>query len=131
MKWGNAFRIYMQMRDVAQVVRDMSGDDVLGYVGLQRKRSAFTTYVLPGLGFFAAGLAAGAGIGLLFAPSSGRELRGQIGHKYEQVKDKVSATTQQLREQATAAGQQMADTVQSGVKDVSEEVSSGGQGRYI
>jgi gas vesicle protein len=123
--------MFMQVKDAAQLMRDIDSNDMLGYVGLQRKRSAFTSYVLPGIGFFAAGLAAGAGLGLLLAPSSGRELRGQLGYKFNQVKDKVSNTTQQLREQIAGASSDISGTVQSGIEEVSNEVGSTGQGRYM
>lgn len=102
MNWGNAFRVIMQARDVA---RDLSSDDMLGYLGLQKKRT-FADYVVPGLGFFAAGIAAGAGIGLLLAPTSGRELRQQIGVKYQDARNRLGASTEHFRNQIVGATEQ-------------------------
>lgn len=97
MKWTKAFRVVRQARNVARVARDLSSDDLLGYVGLQRKRT-FASYIVPGLGFFAAGLAAGAGIGLLIAPSSGRELRQQIGTKVQKTRNRLGTATEHLHD---------------------------------
>jgi len=58
-------------------VRDLSKDDILGAIGLETRRTA-TDYILPALGVFSAGILVGAGLGLMFAPKSGRELRGDI-----------------------------------------------------
>lgn len=58
-------------------VRDLSKDDILGAIGLETRRTA-TDYILPALGVFSAGLLVGAGLGLMLAPKSGRELRGDI-----------------------------------------------------
>jgi gas vesicle protein len=132
MKWSNVIGSFLQLRNAAQFIRDMDSDNMLGYVGLQKKQSTFSTYVLPGIGFFAAGLAAGAGLGLLLAPSSGRELRGQLGQKYSSVKEKIASTTDQLRNQMSSAGEQMSQTVQSGAEDIGNELSPGGnQGRMM
>ena len=69
----------MNLRDVSNV----SKDDLLNAIGLETRRTA-TDYVLPALGVFGAGLLVGAGLGLLFAPKSGKELRGNLrGHLQE------------------------------------------------
>jgi hypothetical protein len=112
MRWGNAFRVLYQLKNAARFVRDVRSDNVLSYVGLQKKHSAFAAYVLPGIGVFAAGLAAGAGLGLMLAPKSGRELRGQLGHRYSSVKDKLASTTEPPRSQVSSAGSQLPPTVQ-------------------
>jgi hypothetical protein len=49
-------------------------DDVLDLIGLQSRRTA-VDWILPSLGLFGAGLVVGAGLGMLLAPKSGRELR--------------------------------------------------------
>lgn len=56
----------------------MTRDDLLAHMGLQRRSSA-AEYVLPALGVFGAGLLVGAGLGLLFAPKPGNELRQELG----------------------------------------------------
>ena len=67
-------------------LRDLSKDVLLGALGLQSKLSA-ADWVAPCVGIFAAGLLLGAGLGLLFAPKSGVELRGEIA-------DRISAGTE-------------------------------------
>lgn len=56
------------------IARNLGLDDVLGVVGLQRRQG-------PGgaIASFGAGVAVGAGLGLLFAPMPGSDLRGKIG----------------------------------------------------
>lgn len=77
---------------------DISADDLLEVFGLQRAPMA-GAYVLPAIGLFGVGVIVGAGLGMLFAPKAGDELRhdisqragdlgrrvgvGQGGHSYE------------------------------------------------
>ena len=63
----------MRFRDL----RDVDGNDVLRFIGLQRRRSV-GAYVATGVGFFTAGLLMGAGAALLLAPKTGRELRDDL-----------------------------------------------------
>src|ERR1700761_9197278 len=51
-------------------MRKLDGDDVLGWAGLQRRSSPLGT-----IATFGAGIAVGAGVGLLLAPTSGPDLR--------------------------------------------------------
>jgi hypothetical protein len=55
------------------VVRSLGGDDVLGWIGLARRRSPLYTFAA-----FGAGIAVGAGVGMLLAPMAGKQLRGTI-----------------------------------------------------
>jgi gas vesicle protein len=48
-----------------------------------RDHPTTTMDVATGLGLFAAGMALGVSLGLLFAPSSGRELREDLGHRID------------------------------------------------
>lgn len=59
---------------------------LLGELGLEKRRSA-GDYLLPALGVFAAGAVVGGLLGLLFAPSSGRDLRAEIERKLRPPKD--------------------------------------------
>jgi hypothetical protein len=64
----------------ARDITDITTDDVLSALGLQARRSV-GDYLLPALGIFGVGLLVGAGIGLLFAPKPGIDLRHQIGSR--------------------------------------------------
>ncbi len=61
-------------------MKEMNVEHLLGQLGLQKRESA-GHYLVPAIGVFAAGAIIGGLLGLLFAPSSGRELRGQIERK--------------------------------------------------
>lgn len=65
-----------------QDLREMDKDDLLGYLGLQTKRS-FSSELLGTLGTFGIGLLVGAGVALLLAPKPGRELRQDIRTKMQ------------------------------------------------
>jgi YtxH-like protein len=55
-------------------------DELLAKLGLERKAST-GEWLVGALGFFGVGLLVGAGLGLLLAPKSGRELREGIRHR--------------------------------------------------
>jgi hypothetical protein len=59
-----------------------STDDILRALGQNRRAG---NDILPGLALFGAGLLVGAGLALLFAPSSGEELRAEIGERAKEV----------------------------------------------
>jgi hypothetical protein len=55
-------------------------DELLKALGLETRKAA-ADYVLPVLGVFGAGLIVGAGLGILFAPKTGHEIRSEIGDR--------------------------------------------------
>lgn len=69
-------------------------DDVLGLAGLER-RAQFVDSFLPALGLLFVGAAIGAGIGLAFAPASGRRLRQGVGEKLDRFRDRVKARAEE------------------------------------
>lgn len=73
-------------------VRAVGLNDVLGVVGLARRRS----YVLPTLALLGVGAAVGAGVALLLAPASGSETRKRLSQGVE----KLSAQAAEKLEQA-------------------------------
>lgn len=66
--------------------RDYS-DSALSALGLERSRSA-TDMLLPAIGLFGLGIVVGAGLGLMFAPKRGIELRGDVRRGLNQVGQK-------------------------------------------
>lgn len=69
-------------------LRDMTKDDLLHMIGLESRRSQ-TEVLLPMVGVFSAGLLLGAGLGLLLAPKSGAEIRGDIASRTEDLRRRL------------------------------------------
>jgi hypothetical protein len=70
-------------------LKDLDREDVLGWVGLQSRRTALDA-LLPSLGIFGVGLLVGAGVGLLLAPKSGQELR-------EDLRDRLQGASEEAQ----------------------------------
>jgi hypothetical protein len=66
-----------------------SAEELLRAIGLQRARGNGSD-LLGGMAVFGAGMLVGAGLALLFAPSTGAEMREQLGSKLEEVRDRVA-----------------------------------------
>jgi gas vesicle protein len=70
------------------VLRRLDGDDALGWIGLARRRGPLHTVAV-----FGAGMAVGAGVAMMLAPMSGRELRGMVLDQLRGAKAKTSEPT--------------------------------------
>ena len=70
-----------------------SAEDVIRALGLQTRRSTGSD-VVSSVALFGAGLLVGAGLALLFAPSSGRELREEIGERAAELRDRATAAVE-------------------------------------
>jgi hypothetical protein len=68
-------------------------DDILELAGLERRRNILSM-LLPAVGLLAFGAAFGAGVGLMFAPSSGRRFRQDMGDRLDQLRDKMKNEAQ-------------------------------------
>lgn len=78
------------MMQTSDVVKNLpSTDEILRAVGLQRARGG--SELLGGVAVFGAGMLVGAGLALLFAPSSGAEMREQLGTRLEDAKEKIGS----------------------------------------
>ena len=64
----------MNMNKILEEAIPHNFERLLSELGLEKRRSA-GDYVLPAIGVFAAGVVVGGVLGLLLAPSSGRDLR--------------------------------------------------------
>ena len=83
---------------LAHVASGFRFDDILGTMGLSRRRS----HVLENLLFLGAGAAVGAGAALLFAPASGRETRARIGKEVDKLTEAASNAVHDTAESARA-----------------------------
>jgi hypothetical protein len=78
------------MKDLASSLP--STDEIIRALGLHNRRLSGND-VMPSLALFGAGILVGAGLALLFAPSTGRELREELAHKATDLADRVTGAT--------------------------------------
>jgi len=68
-----------------------STDELLRVIGLQSRRSAAAD-IMPAVALFGAGMLVGAVLALLFAPTSGEELRSELSERASHLGEQRSAT---------------------------------------
>ena len=85
-----AFDVAKAVAGIAATIGALGFDDVLGWVGLARKRSPLTT-----LAFFGAGIAVGAGVAVLLSPTSGEALRRDILSRLDGLKRQATRGVEQ------------------------------------
>lgn len=88
MKSALALGTSLAASSAANSIRHLNAEDVLGLVGLARRHGSFER-TLSAIGLVAVGAAVGAGVALVFAPSSGQQLRARISDRVDEAKDKV------------------------------------------
>lgn len=71
--------------------RDYS-DSALSAIGLERRRTV-ADLIMPALGLFGLGVVVGAGLGLMFAPKQGKELRGDVRRGLNRVGSRIRRRT--------------------------------------
>src|SRR5271157_739332 len=76
-------------QQAVKVARRFEADDLLGLVGLQRRRSTIQL-ILPAIGLVSLGAAVGAGAALLIAPSSGADLRQRLSERMDKLTDRIN-----------------------------------------
>jgi hypothetical protein len=81
----------MKLRDLKQIDRDQ----ILAALGLQSRQST-AGWVTGTLGVFGVGLVVGAGLALVFAPKSGRELRQELGTRLRSMREEAGNGRQSL-----------------------------------
>jgi len=69
-----------------------STDEIIRALGLQSRRSG--SDIVPSVALFGAGLLVGAGLALLFAPTTGRELREELGERAAELRERASAAVE-------------------------------------
>ena len=106
----------------------MNREDILNSLGLQSIPERSDT-VLPAMAIFGAGILVGAGLGLLFAPKPGRELRDDLrrnaGDLGENLKHRAEDLGENLKHRAEDLRQRLPD-VGGMIQNVQERVTGGG-----
>jgi hypothetical protein len=95
---------------LARSISDVEPEDLLGLVGLTRRRSHFA----EDIAFLLTGVVVGAGAALLLAPESGAQTRARIGRELEK-----------LQEGATEAVREAANGVKEAVPSLASRTSVG------
>lgn len=95
---------------VAKTVSNIEIEDVLGTLGLSRRRSHF----LENLGLVAAGALVGAGAAILFAPSSGSETRRRLGTEASKLGSAAMDAVREQKDEALRSLSHVANGVANG-----------------
>jgi len=82
-------------RELINAASDLTLNDALGVVGLERKPSSLSQ-LLPAIGLITVSAAVGAGIALLLAPSSGSRLRARLSTGIDDAKHRLSDSINQF-----------------------------------
>ena len=101
------------------VIRSLQLSDALGWIGLARRRGPFESMAL-----FGSGVLVGAGLGVMFAPMSGAELRGTLMTRLKGAEKKVEEKAEAIGHQAEDLANKAKSTVVNAAKDVAEDASS-------
>ncbi len=81
----------LNLRDL-KALKNIDRDDVLGLLGLETRREP-TDWIVPTLTAFGVGVLVGAGVGLLLAPKSGRELRDDLRTRLQGEADQAALSS--------------------------------------
>jgi gas vesicle protein len=110
---------------ILKLARAIDADDVLGLVGLMRRRS----HPLSSLLMLGGGIAIGAGIGMLLAPVSGREARafllrglGGMGGKMTDQVDEIQGRATEVVGQVQERAGQVVEQVQEKAGEIAGQV---------
>ena len=95
----------------------MNREDILNSLGLQSIPERSDT-ILPAMGIFGAGILVGAGLGLLFAPKPGRELREDLRRNAGDLGENIKNRAEDLR-------QKLPDSVGGMIQNVQNRMSGG------
>jgi len=82
------------MRDGLSSLQNLSGDDILAAIGLERRRTVSDALV-PSLALFTAGALVGAAAAVLLTPKTGQQLRRELTDGARDLSQKISTTAQE------------------------------------
>jgi len=110
---------------IVSMLRDLGVSDALGWVGLARRRSPLVSVAM-----FGAGVAVGAGIGVMLAPTSGADLRrailGRLMGPMNAVKDTVTKDAHEVSEGAKAVKEAVKSQVEGAAHAVKDAAAAHG-----
>lgn len=95
----------MAASKIAKTISGIELNDVLGTIGLARRRNHF----LENFGLIAAGAVIGAGAAILFAPNSGSETRRRIGTEASKLGSAAMDAVREQKEDALRSISQVAN----------------------
>jgi hypothetical protein len=78
-------------RDGVSSLRNLSADDMLAVMGLEKRRNT-ADIIVPTVAIFAAGALVGAAAAILFAPKPGAQLRRELSDGARDLTNKLSNT---------------------------------------
>ena len=90
------------MRDGLSSLQNLSGDDILEAIGLERRRT-ISDAVIPSLALFAAGALVGAAAAVLLTPKTGQQLRRELTDGARDLSQKISTSAQEYTGAARSA----------------------------
>jgi len=109
---------------IVSMLRNLDLDDGLGFIGLARRRSMLGSFAM-----FSAGLAVGAGAGMLFAPMSGADLRRAILTQLKGATAQATETIKQAESEVENKAEELAgkakDAAMKAERKVESKVSEG------
>jgi hypothetical protein len=70
-------------------IRSLDKNDLLGLLGLETRRT-MVDYLVPGLVVLTVGVAVGAGLGLLLAPRTGKDMREDLSKRIQHAPEVMS-----------------------------------------
>lgn len=92
-------------------IKTLDKDDILNLLGLETKPKPLD-YLVPALTLFGVGMLVGAGVGLLVAPRSGRELRKDIAERISEVPDAMAKLPQRASDAAHRVSEQISEKLE-------------------
>ena len=100
----------------AQTITHVSTDDVLGLVGLARRRNT----TLENVGLIGLGAFVGASAALLFAPTNGQETRKRVA----ETLDKARVAGKDLVQQAKERAPELVDYARNKTREIEERANA-------
>jgi gas vesicle protein len=104
---------------IIAMLKSFQLDDGLGWVGLERRRTPFYSAAIFGMG-----VAVGAGVGMLFAPKSGVELRRMILDQLKAFGAEAQAEVKDVEEKAEDLAGKAKDAVKKAERKVEGKVEA-------